>query len=149
MTIIAEIACGGHYKQLCEAIERVGLYDRLDDYHEHVTAFLPTDEAFEELFHYLHVDDVHDIPGRKLKDVILMHFHLGDELYKDDLEHRCTHLLKMANGDYTRTICKDDGRKLFQKGNGNLDDDRPKIIEFDHEAWNGVVHTVDEVILPG
>ena len=147
--MIAEIACGGSYKNLCKAIKKAGLYHRLDDNHEHFTAFFPTDTAFDQLLDELHVDDVRDIRTKTLKDVLLLHFNVGHYLYKEDLKHRCTKVLKMANGDYTRTICKDGKRKLYQKGNGNVDDDRPRIIKFDREACNGVIHTVDEVILPG
>ena len=95
------------------------------------------------------MEDVHDIPTRTLKDVLLLHFRCGDYLYKYDLKHRCSYLLHMANGDDTRTICRDGTQRLFQKGNGNTDDDRPRIVDFDKEACNGVIHTVDEVILPG
>lgn len=133
----------------CKAIRKVEVFDRLDDNHEHFTAFFPTNDAFVELLEFLHVDDIRDVPTHKLEDIVLLHFNVGHYLYKSDLKHRCSYLLQMANGDDTRTICKDDGRRLFQKGNGNLDDDRPKIIEFDKEACNGIIHTVDEVILPG
>ena len=146
---IAEVACSGDYENFCKAILKVGLYDRLDDVHEHFTAFFPTDTAFEELLDALGVSDVRNIPTHTLEDIVLLHFNCGQYLYKYDLKHRCSYLLKMTNGDDTRTICKDDSQKLFQKGNGNVDDDRPKIVDFDKESCNGVIHIVDEVILPG
>lgn len=146
---VAEIACDGDYDIFCMAIKEVGLYDHLDDNHEHFSAFFPTDTAFDELLDSLHADDIRDIPTHTLEDIVLMHFTYGHYLYESDLKHRCTYLLKMANDDDTRTICKDDARKLFQKGSGNVDDDRPRIVKFDVEACNGVIHTVDEVILPG
>lgn len=52
----------------------------------------------------------------------------------------------MTNGKYTRTICR--GDHIFQKGSGNTKDDKPEIIGIDVEACNGVIHVVDEVILP-
>jgi len=148
---VAEIACNGDYDSLCKAISKAGLYHTLNDKHEDFTAFFPTDHAFDDLLHYLHVDDVRDIPSHTLKDVLLMHVNSGHVLWRHDLKNRCTHLLTMENGDQTRTICanKDYTRVLYQKGSGNPDNDRPKIISFDKEACNGVVHTVDEVILPG
>jgi transforming growth factor-beta-induced protein len=148
---VAEIACNGDYDSLCKAISQAGLYHTLDDKHEDFTAFFPTDHAFDDFLHYLHVDDVRDIPSHTLEDVLLMHVNSGHVLWRYDLKHRCSDLLTMANGDQTRTICanKDYTRVLYQKGSGNPDDDRPKIISFDKEACNGVVHIVDEVILPG
>jgi len=38
---IAEIACAGYYDMLCKAIKETQLYHRLDDKHEHFTAFFP------------------------------------------------------------------------------------------------------------
>lgn len=147
---IAEIACAGYYDMLCKAIKETQLYHRLDDKHQHFTAFFPTDTAIEELLDYMNVGDVRDIPIHTLEEVILLHLKGGPHVfYKDDLKHKCSDLLKMATGDYTRTVCKNGNRNLYQKGAGNLDDDRPQIIKFDREACNGVIHTVDEVILPG
>jgi uncharacterized surface protein with fasciclin (FAS1) repeats len=146
---IAEIACAGSYNTLCKAIKKTRLYHRLDDTHEHFTAFFPTNTAFEELLDYMHVDDISDVPIHTLEEIILLHLRCGPHLlYKDNLKRRCSYLLKMGSGDYTRTICKNEKQKLYQKGAGNLDGDRPQIIKFDREACNGVIHTVDEVILP-
>jgi len=148
---VAEIACNGDYDSLCKAISEAGLYHTLDDKHEDFTAFFPTDQAFDDFLQYMHVDDVRDIPSHTLEDVLLMHVNSGHVLWRHDLKNRCSHLLTMENGDQTRTICanKDYTRVLYQKGSGNPDNDRPEIISFDKEACNGVVHTVDEVILPG
>lgn len=52
----------------------------------------------------------------------------------------------MANGKFTRTVCKD--HDVFQRGAGNTKADMPKIIGADVMACNGVIHVIDEVILP-
>jgi uncharacterized surface protein with fasciclin (FAS1) repeats len=144
---IAEMACDGGYSTLCKAIKEVGLYRYLNDKHEHFTAFFPTNDAFEQLLDALNYDDVRDIPNHKLEDIVKMHVKPDEMYWKYDLRRRCSDLMRMASGDDTRTICSSD--KIYQKGAGNADDDKPKIIKFDKEACNGVVHVVDEVILPG
>lgn len=67
-----------------------------------------------------------------------------EELLSTDLE--CGGLVTMANTRDTRTICED--HDLFQKGSGNTEENLPKIIGTDILACNGVIHVVDNVILP-
>lgn len=52
----------------------------------------------------------------------------------------------MANGKISRTICA--GVDIFQKGAGNPRDTMPQIVETDIEACNGVVHVVNQAMLP-
>jgi hypothetical protein len=52
----------------------------------------------------------------------------------------------MTNGEDSRTVCKGDA--IYQKGGGNTDDALPQIISADIVACNGVVHVVDNVMLP-
>jgi len=148
-TASADIACGGSYSILCAAIKKVGLYRELNDRYQDYTAFFPTNSAFEQFLDYMNVDNVGDLPSRTLEDVILLHVHSGREINKNQLKKRCSDTLKMANGDQTRTQCSSNKNQIYQKGNGNPDNDRPQIIKFDRHACNGIVHTVDEVILPG
>jgi hypothetical protein len=110
------------------------------------TVFAPTDQAIEELLTAMDLSSTEDIPIDTLMDVLLYHAVPDKVLYSTDLAKRCDQMLTMANGKETRTICKNDD--IFQNGSGNDDDDRPKIIRADIEACNGVVHAVDEVILP-
>jgi uncharacterized surface protein with fasciclin (FAS1) repeats len=104
------------------------------------TVFAPTNDAFERLPEAV-VALLEDV--EVLENVLLYHVVL-EELFSTDLE--CSELVMMANERDTRTICKNN--KIFQKGAGNTDDDKPQIIGVDIEACNGVIHIVDEVILP-
>ncbi len=102
----------------------------------HWTVFAPTNTAFEELG---------DVLDAVLADVDLLTsillFHAVDKvLFAEDLE--CTHLIKMASGDNSRTVCV--GSDIFQKGGGNPRSDKPKIISADIGACNGVIHVIDE-----
>ena len=51
----------------------------------------------------------------------------------------------MANGYESRTVCRDS--KIYQKGAGNSDDERPEIIGTDIETCNGMIHTLNSVML--
>lgn len=104
------------------------------------TVFAPTDEAFENLPASVValLDD-----EAVLQNVLLYHVVL-EEVLSSDLE--CGGLVTMANERDTRTVCKD--KMIFQVGSGNSADDLPQIIATDIIACNGVIHVVDEVILP-
>jgi len=135
---------GKCYKSiLCEALKKVGLDDTLDDKNAHFTVFSPTNKAFVEL-----KLNLNDINKNDLKDVLLTHVVTNRVLDKGDLKHRCSDLLKMASGENTRTICKDNKHTLYQKGEGNSDHNKPKIINSNIHACNGIIHVVDGVILP-
>lgn len=83
-----------------------------------------------------------------LKDLLLLHVVVGRVLDEDDLKDRCGDSLTMANGDQTCTTCKNNKDDIFQVGTGNPDCDLPEIFIFDIKACNGIVHAIDEVILP-
>ena len=59
----------------------------------------------------------------------------------------CNASVMMANGENTTTQCLQDGK--YQVGSGNLPDDLPLILSSDILACNGIVHIVDDVLLPG
>jgi len=66
---VAEIACGGGLDMLCNAIREAELYDALDDNNSDLTAFAPTDGAFEKLLHDLDLEsgDIRDIGREALR----------------------------------------------------------------------------------
>ena len=78
------------------------------------------------------------------EDVLAFHAIQDYVLYASDL--KCTRRYEMANGKDSRHVCR--GHDVFQKGAGNRDNKRPEIIETDIRACNGVIHVVDEVMLP-
>ena len=96
------------------------------------TVFAPTDTAFGEALEFLDIPSLGDIPIDVLTNILLYHVVSGKEYYADNLAHRCGHLLEMANGKDTRTVCR--GDHLFQKGGGNDNADLPKVITADIEV---------------
>merc|ERR1712085_214037 len=147
---IAEFACNNNnndFSILCAALHRLYLFDTLHNKDGQFTLFAPTNRTFEK---YLDGDTINDINSYELKDVLLTNVAVDIVLYKKDLINRCKQLLQMVSGYDTRTLCTHtDGYQLYQKGGGNSDNNNgPKLINTDIEVCNGIVHVVDEVILP-
>jgi len=108
------------------------------------TVFAPTDEAFTKL------DDALDGGIASVSDNLLfkiLQFHVVKDqvLHSNDLSCEPDNNLVMAlNGKESRTLCKDDV-PYGQKGGGN--DDVVDFVAVDIDACNGVVHTIEGVLL--
>ena len=138
---IYEIACGTDgLENFCGLIQALELQDELDGQGS-LTVFAPINEAISSM------DFVTD--DEKLREIILFHVHDG-ALFTDEMEcegEGGSNLLRMASGKDSRTICEK-FVPIFQKGGGNSDDNKPRMVVSDIEACNGVVHMVDKVMLP-
>jgi hypothetical protein len=76
-------------------------------------------------------------------DILSTHIHAAEVFYEELV---CNSGIRMINGQSTETKC-DNGWK-YQVGGGNLNDGYPQILDEDILASNGLIHTIDEVILP-
>lgn len=56
-------------------------------------------------------------------------------------------IIKMVNGKNTRTLCNSDLRPLGIKGLGNSGN-LSHFLKLDIEACNGVIHIIDNILLP-
>ena len=134
----ADMLCSlDKFSVLCSAVVTAGLTEELST--GTWTVFAPTNAAVQKL----------DPTFRDavLSDPVALNnilgFHAVDHiLYAEDLA--CTHLIRMFNGDDSRTVCK--GSDVFQKGGGNPRTAMPKIIQADVGACNGVVHVINESV---
>jgi uncharacterized surface protein with fasciclin (FAS1) repeats len=126
---IAEIACGvDDFSTLCAAVTQAGLADALSE--GEWTVFAPLNSAFAELG-----DTLDAVLGDLDLLTSILLFHAVDKpVFAEDL--RCAHLIHMANGDDSRTVCHDNGN-IFQKGAGNPRNNMPKIVDADIGACNG------------
>ena len=77
-------------------------------------------------------------------DIIMLHTVSDEVLFKQNLT--CDSEVTMGNSQTTITVCEEEN--VFQMGQGNLPMVMPQVIGTDIVACNGVVHVVDEVILP-
>jgi uncharacterized surface protein with fasciclin (FAS1) repeats len=104
------------------------------------TVFAPSNSAFQELS--MPLKDAIQNP-EFLSDIIMSHVVEGKILSTDLV---CDAAVTMANMEVTTTLCNDGD--FYQSAPGNIDV-LPKIVTTDVNASNGVVHVIDQVILPG
>ena len=141
--LAAEIICEDEdFSTLCAALTQTGLDIPLGDGDSTWTLFAPTDAAFGLVPEQL-ASDIFESDSN-LSNVLLYHAVAGKEIFSHELY--CTWTITMANQRDTRTVCVNG--QFFQKGAGNSREMMPQIVRANTEACNGVIHVVDEVILP-
>merc|ERR1712238_490836 len=101
-----------------------------------------TDDAFAAI-----AEVTETLSEEQMATIVKFHIHEGDSLTYEELA--CQGLLDMATGKTSRTKCNDG--KRYQNGPGNHDSETfPMIMKnsSDIVTCNGIVHTLDAVMLP-
>ncbi|MEM9671220.1 MAG: fasciclin domain-containing protein [Bacteroidota bacterium] len=103
------------------------------------TVFAPTNAAFEALLEALGVGSVDEVPIETLQAVLLYHVISGEPVFSTDL----------SNGEAetiggTITIDADN----LTIADGNEDNTDASIVGTNILATNGVIHVIDQVLLP-
>eukprot|EP00531_Pseudo-nitzschia_arenysensis_P004134 CAMPEP_0116131678 /NCGR_PEP_ID=MMETSP0329-20121206/9138_1 /TAXON_ID=697910 /ORGANISM="Pseudo-nitzschia arenysensis, Strain B593" /LENGTH=480 /DNA_ID=CAMNT_0003626133 /DNA_START=92 /DNA_END=1531 /DNA_ORIENTATION=- len=111
---------------------------------EDITLFAPTNSAFITMPNDVLADIVGPNGQDRLYEILLTHVYEPTAVPFRRLF--CGTGLIMASNQETLTRCRN-GFK-FQVGLGNAPDREAEIVGRDEEASNGVIHTIDEVILP-
>ncbi|GAB5560797.1 MAG: hypothetical protein SynsKO_24440 [Synoicihabitans sp.] len=122
----------GAFTTLVSAVQAAGLLDTLVGPGPY-TLFAPTDEAFAKLPAGTVEGLLNDIPT--LSNILLYHVVMGREVMAADVS---TNPIVMANGNVA-SLSVEDGAKI----------DNANIVEVDWMGSNGIIHAIDEVILPG
>jgi len=161
---LVDLACNNtDFSILCDLISMSETTNKaLSSGDENWTIFAPTDAAFldelesstsSSLVSYSDLLDSVQLnvnvntnctTTAALDSLLGFHAVRGEQLYGNDLV--CGGEVEMANGDVSRTICRDG--ILYQKGGQNSDVDMPEIIAFDVDACDGVIHVINKVMLP-
>ena len=132
MKNIVEIASGaGQFKTLVSAVQAAGLAETLQGTGP-FTVFAPTDEAFARLPAGTVEGLLKDLP--KLKKILTYHVVPGKVLAKD------VSSLKTA-----KTV---QGGDLRVDASHGVKINNAKVTHADLEASNGVIHTIDTVLMP-
>jgi|WetSurSiteA1Bulk_404760.scaffolds.fasta_scaffold00151_12 transforming growth factor-beta-induced protein len=97
------------------------------------TVFAPTNAAFEELFTTLGVSGIEDLTKEQLTPILLYHVVSGNVLSTDLSSGNVATL----NGDIAVSV----GASVTLNGSSN-------VVLTDVQGTNGVVHVIDEVLLP-
>jgi transforming growth factor-beta-induced protein len=133
-TAIAVNASNGEFDHLIAAAVRTDLVGTLDGKRQ-FTVFAPTDAAFESLFDVLGVSSVDEIPVATLRAVLLYHVAPGERFASSVLDS--TRIRTLSGGFL---------RPSVQGGVPYVNDARIVIPNVD--ASNGVIHVIDQVLLP-
>lgn len=126
---IAEVAAeAGNFTSLLNALEATGLAETFASPGRY-TVFAPTDAAFAAF-------DASGFSAGELESILLFHV-VGDTLSRDQL----------ATDDLVPTL---DGRPLMVNRDGSqiLDISGAKVLVYDIQASNGVIHVIDRVLIP-
>jgi len=148
---IAEIATelsaasSPQFTQLVAALSRTSgtandLLAAASDTNGNLTVFAPTDAAFEALYDALGVSDVDDIPLATLT-AVLRHHVVAARVFSTDLKDGNVATL---NGNVTVSVAN----KTITDGKGNIATLSSNSALLNVLAVNGVVHTIDKVLLP-
>ena len=106
------------------------------------TLFAPTNGAWERVPPGLFPEGENE---ESVKNLILYHTLEDNIVATDDLV--CDEFYTMANGIPAQVVCSDDGTSKLMAGEGNLPNYEARVTET-FEACNGIVHSVDELIVP-
>jgi uncharacterized surface protein with fasciclin (FAS1) repeats len=123
---------------LFQLLDETGLLETLDDAEAEFTIFAPTDEAFEGLLEELEID-INELleDADAVTNILLYHVVEGSFLSEDlddDME------LQTLNGASIVVTVNSSGDILL--------DEFAEVVEPDLEQSNGVIHTIDGVLLP-
>jgi len=140
---IAEIAIDAskgskpEFTQLVAALSRAGLVEAVSGgKDDNLTVFAPTDAAFQALYGALGVSNVNEIPLDVLKNVLLYHV-VPVRAFSQDLR----------NGAMLPTLLE--GKQLtVDLPNLKINDSKLVASMLNLHAVNGVVHVIDNVMLP-
>jgi len=142
---IAQIATdNGNFTILLDALTRTDLAETMADENQTLTVFAPTDEAFVDLLEELGLEDLDAVEAalgtEGLKNVLMYHV-LGAKVTSD-----------MVTTGYVSTLGTNDSMDplsiYVNASNGVRINDRAMVSTPDVMASNGVIHIIDQVILP-
>ncbi|WP_051286540.1 fasciclin domain-containing protein [Salinimicrobium terrae] len=143
---IAVIAIEGGFNELVAALSYVdqelqaGLVDLFLNGTDQYTVFAPTDEAFFELYENLEeVDEITDLPAPLVLDVLLYHVTEGRRAANSVVPPKNYRTIETLLGE---SFNVDPQGKITAIGA------TAKITSANISASNGIIHVIDEVLLP-
>lgn len=143
---IAEIAIDAEFTELVGALMYVdaeldtGLVDMFLNGRDQYTVFAPTNEAFEELYDFLGIVEINDLPADLVLTVLSYHVTEGRRAANSVVPPRNPRTITTLLGatfsvDRYGTITDTFGQEI-------------EIVAPNVSASNGIIHVVDTVLLP-
>ncbi|MEM6299199.1 MAG: fasciclin domain-containing protein [Bacteroidota bacterium] len=140
-TIVDIATSNDDFSTLVAALDKAGLVGVLEDQSAAYTVFAPSNAAFDALFADLGVSGLDELSAETLTPILLYHV-LGFEAGSADVPNDAyLHTLATAQGDNPVSLYTQTTAGVVINGTVN-------VITADLEADNGVVHVIDEVLLP-
>jgi len=141
MKSIVEIASSDdNYSILVDALVKADLVNTLST-DGPFTVFAPTNAAFETLFETLGVNGIEDLSAEALTPILLYHV-LSGKAMSTDISTGYFETLSAATADNKGMVLYAMVDDMVKINNSAM------VIAADVEATNGVVHVIDQVILP-
>lgn len=138
MTIAQYAVSDNNFSLLVQALTRADLVDALSG-EGNFTVFAPTNAAFTQLLSDLGLSSVNDIPVATLKSVLLYHV-LGEEKKSNMLSAGYYTTISPAQSSYMN---------LYVSLTGGVKiNNSATVTAADVDVRNGVIHVINEVLLP-
>jgi len=104
------------------------------------TVFAPTNTAFENLLNELEANSLDDLSVNQLTSILL--YHVKDaQVMSGDLTNGYTTMLSTGPDSYNNTLLVNTDEGVTLNGSST-------VTSADIETTNGVIHVIDEVLLP-
>jgi len=143
---IAEIAIAAGFDELVGALLYVdeeldaGLVDLFLNGTDQYTVFAPTNKAFEDLYAFLGIDEISDLPAELVLDVLLYHVTEGRRAANSVVPPVRPRVITTLLGV---TFTVDSGAVIT-----DLFGQEVNIVAANISASNGIIHVIDTVLLP-
>lgn len=144
-TSIAEIAISAGFSELVEALSYVdqelgsGLVNLFQKGTDQYTVFAPTNEAFNDLYNALGIDNITDLPATLVSEVLLYHVAEG---------RLASNSVVPLSGERTIETLLGVTFSVNTEGVITATGNSANIVAADFSASNGIIHVIDSVILP-
>lgn len=130
--IVDTLIAAGNFKTLVAALQTTGLADTLSG-GESLTVFAPTDEAFAKM----PKDQLNALMANKTLLTALLTYHLvPGKVMSTDLSNRMQ--VKTVSGE----------NLVISLTNGGIWVNDAKVVQPDIVCTNGVIHTIDKLLIP-
>lgn len=133
---IVEIASNdARFSILVDAVVKADLVNALNASGPY-TVFAPTNDAFKQLFSALGVNGIDDLTAEQLKPILLYHVVSGKIMASD------------VKSGMVQTLNENARMDVKVKNGKVMIDGKSDVIITDIESSNGVIHVIDQVLVP-
>jgi transforming growth factor-beta-induced protein len=131
-TVVSVALANSNFTTLVQAVVKAGLVDALNGAGP-FTIFAPTNDAFSALFTQLGISGVNDLTAEQLVPILTYHVVSGNVL--------STNLTAGEVGTLN-------GKKISVNLTGGVKINNSTVVAADIQGSNGVVHVINQVLIP-